>query len=133
MNPEPQLVHHLIYKPKRPKPLAMIGAGQQEMYHLQLISKIDEADWEQRRREKDSGAKEKGKGKEVEDVVMVDLQGEDKDHEEQLYAIKRQKWTIQLLDFPEASPKPAETRRGMYTAEAGDGDVLAFMEDFGYT
>ena len=56
MNPEPQFIHHLIYRPKRPKPHVMVGAAQQEMYHLQLISKVDEREWER------SAAGKKGGG-----------------------------------------------------------------------
>jgi len=134
MNPEPQLIHHLLYKPKRPKPLMMIGAGQQEMYHLQLIARVDEAEFEGKKKE----SEEKGKEGE-EDVVMIDLDGDENDKnrgnqlEEKLYDIKKQRWIIQFLDFPDASPKPAETRRVIFLAEVGDGDALAFMEDFGYT
>ncbi|KAF8418551.1 mediator complex, subunit Med18 [Tirmania nivea] len=140
MNPEPQLVHHLLYKPKRPKPLMMIGAGQQEMYYLQLIAKVDEAEFEEKKREIEGerrGVQEKGKGRE-EDVVMIDFDGDEVDKnrgnqlEEKLYDIKKQRWTIQFSDFPDASPKPAETRRVIFLAEVGDGDALAFMEDFGY-
>jgi len=135
MNPEPQLVHHLLYKPKRPKPPMMIGAGQQEMYHLQLIAKLDEAEFEEKRKEEE---KERARGRE-DDVVMIDLDGGGSDGNggnqqgEALYDIKKQRWTIQFLDFPDASPKPAETRRVIFQAEVGDGDALAFMEDFGYT
>ncbi|KAF8458841.1 mediator complex, subunit Med18, partial [Terfezia claveryi] len=103
------------------------------MYHLQLISRVDEAEFEGKMKEKE----EKGEGEE--DVVMIDLDGDEKDKnrdnqlEEKLYDIKKQRWTIQFLDFPDASPKPAETRRVIFLAEVGDGDALAFMEDFGYT
>lgn len=120
-----------------------IGAGQQEMYHLQLIAKVDGAMFEENEKEnggrgKGKGAEARGKGRE-EDVVMIDIDGDEKGKnrdnplEENLYDIKKQRWTIQFLDFPDASPKPAETRRVICLAEVGDGDALAFMEDFGYT
>ena len=161
MNPEPQYIHHLIYKPKRPKPHAMVGAAQQEMYHLQLISKVDEREWERRRRGKTGEQEEANRvnvnnGKDVgggtrmkEDVIMIDLdekaargggqaggEKEEKEKEKEkdtLYDIKRQKWTVQFLDFPEAMRTRPVTTRSMYLAEVGDGDVLTFMEDFGYT
>ena len=122
MNPEPQFIHHLIYRPKRPKPHVMVGAAQQEMYHLQLISKVDEREWER------SAAGKKGGG-----YQAAGAEDERGGEGGALYDIKKQKWTVQFLDFPEAMRTRPVTTRSMYLAEAGDGDVLAFMEDFGYT
>ena len=154
MNPEPQFIHHLIYKPRR-------RAAQAEMYHLQLISKIDEKEWERRQKEQDSRQSEQGKGKfkgagEEDDVDMIGIEADDetikeKDGaedtdgrnrneggrrlgmEEKLYDIRRQKWIMRFLDFPETMRTRPVTTRVMYLAEVGDGDALAFMEDLGYT
>ena len=124
MNPEPQFIHHLIYRPKRPKPHVMVGAAQQEMYHLQLISKVDEREWER------SAA---GKGWGGYQAAAAEDEKEKEKEGGAWYDIKKQKWTVQFLDFPEAMRTRPVTTRSMYLAEAGDGDVLAFMEDFGYT
>ncbi|KAF8472151.1 mediator complex, subunit Med18 [Kalaharituber pfeilii] len=141
MNPEPTFIHHLIFRPKRPKLHITAGTAQAEMHYLQLISKIDEAGWERKYKEqyrKEQEAKGKGKGGGEEDVVMIDLEAEPTPanaprNDELLYDIRKQKWTMQFLDFPEAMRTRPVTTRNMYLAEIGDGNALAFMDDLGYT
>ncbi|KAI5809551.1 mediator complex, subunit Med18 [Peziza echinospora] len=142
MNPEPHFMHHLIYKPRRPKPLQMMGGSAPEMYYLQMISKIEDVDEleariaerrERREKEKRERGDDSAEVKEEEKKDGEDGDGDGEDGDPPIYDIKNQKWTIRFLDFPVAMGTRPVTTRNMFLAEVGDGDALAFMEDLGYT
>ena len=144
MNPVPEFSHHLIFKPKRPKPIQNV-ASTSEMCYLQLVSKIDEAAWQKKRKElEERQAKENTEEQGQGDVVMIDLEGgasaseggpqrTESKFEEPLYDIRKQKWTIEFKELPESMRSRPVTTRSMHVAPVHDGDVLAFMEDLGYT
>lgn len=144
MNPVPEFSHHLIFKPKRPKPIQNV-ASNSEMCYLHLVSKIDEAAWEEKRKEQEERlARENAEKKGQDDVVMIDLEGpgssaeggtqkQPAKPEEPLYDIRNQKWTIEFKELPESMRSRPVTTRAMHLAPVHDGDVLAFMEDLGYT
>ncbi|RPA72746.1 hypothetical protein BJ508DRAFT_216778 [Ascobolus immersus RN42] len=102
MKPQPILTHHLIYKPKRPRPPVGTVTNAQEMYHLQLVSTIDDEE----------------EVKKEEDVKHDDY-------------VNRQKWTLRFTDIPEGGRRNV-TSRSVMMAEVEEGDVLAFMDALGY-
>jgi mediator of RNA polymerase II transcription subunit 18 len=105
MPPDRIITHHLVFKPKRPRPQPGTGpAGQSELYTLQLVAEV--------REEKEENAELA-----PEEKVKKYLEG--------------RKWVLKLADIPEGGRRPV-TSRTVMSSEVSKGDIFAFMGNLGY-
>lgn len=124
MKPQQTLTHHLVYKPKRPRPPVGTVSNQQEMYHLQLVSTIDLA----AHKNNTSSSMTAPAGSLPGEIEMGGT-GEVKEEVESY--VNRQKWSIKFTDIPEGSRRTV-TSRSVMEAAVKEGNVLRFMDSLGY-